>query len=466
MFGLNRKELLIILVTLTGGFVTILNQTCVTPALPSIMSDMGVEATTVQWLTTAFTLTNAIMIPITAFLTDRYSTRQLFTLAMGVFVCGSALCAWGPAFVVLLCGRILQAAGAGIMMPLGMTVMMRLVPIENRGAAMGGFGVVIGAAPAIGPTLAGAVITYASWHILFGGITVLAIGLVVLSFTMIPQEPPVNAEATIDRLSLLESCFGFGLLLYGFSEIGSNGVSALALASSLVGLIILVLFFRRQLALEEPMLRVELFQNRRFLAATIVGMILQATLVASTVLMPIYLQTFRGYSALTCGLVMLPGALFGLVLNPIVGAAFDKKGPRFLTYVGGVVLFAVTCFFAILSDTTSLTALAVMYALRMVGMTMVNMPITTWAMNSVELEVVNHATSLNNTFRQVAASFGTALIVSVYNFAALHGLEGMDTLASNIWGIDMGFCVASLMCFVAFVLIVTFIKKEENPGQS
>ena len=164
---LTRKQWLMLTVLVLGAFVTVLNQTLVTPALPSIMVEMSIDQSTAQWLTTGFTLVNAIMIPITAYLQDRFSTRKLFLTSMGLFAVGTLLCGLGHNFPMLLGGRLVQAAGAGILMPVTMTVLMLVFPVDRRGSAMGIFGLVIAFAPAIGPTVAGFVIDQADWHILF-----------------------------------------------------------------------------------------------------------------------------------------------------------------------------------------------------------------------------------------------------------------------------------------------------------
>ena len=178
--GLTRKQIVMLAVLVFGTFVTVLNQTVVAPALPSVMTEMSVDASMAQWLTTGFTLVNAIMIPITAFLTDRFTTKRLFLVSMVIFTLGSFLAGWGPSFVVLLLGRLVQAAGAGILMPLVMTVLMWTFPVDKRGTAMGLFGIVIAFGPAIGPTVAGVIIDRYTWHDMFYIITALSAVVVLI----------------------------------------------------------------------------------------------------------------------------------------------------------------------------------------------------------------------------------------------------------------------------------------------
>ena len=224
--GLSRKQIVMLAVLVFGTFVTVLNQTVVAPALPSVMAEMSVDASTAQWLTTGFTLVNAIMIPITAFLTDRFTTKRLFLVPMVIFTAGSALAGWGPSFAVLLLGRLVQAAGAGILMPLVMTVLMWTVPVDKRGTAMGLFGIVIAFGPAIGPTVAGVIIDRYTWHDMFYIITALSAVVVLIGAFVLQKGGETKKDVTLDVPSVILSSLGFGGLLYGLSTIGSYGLRA------------------------------------------------------------------------------------------------------------------------------------------------------------------------------------------------------------------------------------------------
>lgn len=462
--GLTRKQIMMLAVLMFGTFVTVLNQTVVTPALPSVMTEMSVDAATAQWLTTGFTLVNAIMIPITAYLTDRYSTRNLFVAAMGIFTVGSLLAGWGPSFPVLLGGRLLQAAGAGILMPMVMTVLMLTFPIDKRGSAMGLFGVVIAFAPAIGPTVAGLVIDNASWHDMFFIIAGLSAIVIVWSLFVLERTPAPDKQTTLDKPSVVLSSLGFGCLLYGFSVIGSYGISVQAAVASVVGIASLVFFFRRQLKMENPMLQVRVLANRKFLIGTIIGMLVQASLLAAGILLPIYLQSLLGYSATVSGLVILPGAIVMGAMGPIAGRLFDKHGPRVLSLVGLSMLTLTTFAMAFLGDSTGVVYLTILYTVRLFSLALVNMPITTWAMNALDNSLINHGTSVNNTFRQVAGSLGTAVLVSVMTIATNAGGTSMDSVHASIFGINMAFAVAGLLCVIGLVLTIAFVK--DKPGEA
>ncbi|HIT45118.1 MAG TPA: DHA2 family efflux MFS transporter permease subunit [Candidatus Aphodovivens excrementavium] len=463
--GLTKQQTVMLVIMVFGTFVTVLNQTVVTPAQPSIMTEMAIDASTVQWLTTGFTLVNAIMIPVTAYLTDKHSTKVLYIISMGIFAIGSLLAGIAPNFPVLLVGRLLQAAGAGILMPMVMTVLMLTFPVERRGSAMGIFGVVIAFAPAIGPSVAGLVIDSFGWRILFYAIALLIAIVILISFFALKKAEPLNPSAHLDKLSVVLSTIGFGALLYGFSTIGSVGINLFDGAITLVGVVVLILFFRRQVKMEQPMLNVRVLKNRRFLIGTVIGMIVQASLLAAGVLMPIYLQSYMGYSATVSGLVLMPGAILMGIMNPFAGRLFDKYGPRVLSIVGLIILTISTLGFATLSSSTDVVWLTIIYTIRMFSLSLVNMPITTWAMNALDNKVLNHGTSVNNTLRQVSGSLGTALLVSVDMFVSSTASGSMAPVEAGILGINAAFMTAVVLSAIALLLTILFVKNTPKKAE-
>lgn len=461
-WGLTRKQIVMLAVLVFGTFVTVLNQTVVSPALPSIMSEMSVDAATAQWLTTGFTLVNAIMVPITAFLTDRFTTRRLFLTSMILFTCGTALAAWGPSFPVLLGGRLVQAAGAGILMPLVMTVLMWTFPVDRRGTAMGVFGIVIAFAPAAGPTVAGIIIDQANWHVMFWIIAALCLVVIFFAGAVLERGGETNKDVTLDVPSVILSTIGFGGLLYGLSAIGSYGVTADSAAGVVIGAVALVFFFRRQLRMEHPMLQVRVLANRKFLIATIIVMLVQGALLAGGILLPILLQSYMGFSATTSGLVLLPGAIIMGAMGPVAGRLFDKHGPRVLAVTGTGILALTTSAFIFMGPGTGLVTLTVIYTVRLFSLSLVNMPISTWGMNALPDKLVNHGTSVQNTFRQVAGSLGTAIIVST-STAVQNAVAGStDATTAGVFGIHMAFVVATALCVIGFVLTVALVRNK--PG--
>lgn len=461
-WGLTRKQIIMLIVLVFGTFLTVLNQTVVAPALPSIMSEMSVDAAVAQWLTTGFTLVNAIMVPITAFLTDRFTTRRLFLASMVLFTAGTALAAWGPNFPVLLAGRLVQAAGAGILMPLVMTVLMWTFPVDRRGTAMGVFGIVIAFAPAAGPTVAGIIIDQANWHVMFWIIAVLCAAVIVFAAAALERGGKTNKDVKLDVVSVALSTLGFGGLLYGLSAIGSYGVTADSAGGVIIGVIALAFFFRRQLRMEQPMLQVRVLTNRKFLIATIIVMLVQGALLAGGILIPILLQSYMGFSATTSGLVLLPGAIVMGAMGPVAGRLFDKHGPRVLAVIGTGVLALTTAMFMFMGPGMGLITLTVIYTVRLFSLSLVNMPISTWGMNALPDKLMNHGTSVQNTFRQVAGSLGTAVIVSASTVATNMVSGSTDAVTAGVFGIHAAFAVATALCVLGFVLTVALVRNK--PG--
>lgn len=466
--GLTRAQLLMLGILISGSFLVILNQTLVTPALPSIMADMVVDASTVQWLTTGFTLVNAVMIPVTAYLTDRFNTRNLFIAAMSAFTVGSLLAGWGPSFAVLLVGRLVQAAGAGILMPMVMTVMLLTFPVERRGAAMGWFNVIIAFAPAIGPTVGGIIVDSMNWHIMFFLVTGLALLDLVFAIAFLAKaKDGSDVVPRLDKLSVVLSTLGFGIMLFGFSAIGSYGPTPIAFIPIVIGAAIVVVFFRRQLKSENPMLRVQVLANRRFAVGTVIGMIVQASIMANAVLIPIYVQDLCGYSATMSGLVMLPGAIIMGVMGPIAGRIFDKKGPRKLVILGTSLMTVTTLVLTLfLTTSTSMIVLCVVIAFRNFAMVIINMPVTTWGMNALDNKVINHGNAVNNTLRQVSGSLGTAIVVSVYSIVSGAGAESLGVIQADMIGVNVAFGVQAVLCLSATILAIVMVKNRAGDAKA
>lgn len=468
----NINRTLIVAVLLVSAFVAILNQTLLNTALPSIMSDLKISTSTAQWLTTGFMLANGVMIPITAFLIDKFTTRQLFLTAMSLFAVGSLVAAVAPSFSFLLLGRLIQACGAGIMMPLMQTVILLIFPPEKRGAAMGMVGLVIGLGPAIGPTLSGWLIENYIWRVLF--YIILGVAVAAIIFGAFALKNITKQKVTkIDILSIILSTIGFGGLLFAFSSVGSDGWSSSKVYISLiVGIISLIVFISRQLIIEKPILEFRVFKYGIFAVASTTTMIVMMAMLGAELLLPIYMQNMRGFSALDSGLLLLPGALVMGVMMPITGRIFDKIGARWLAVIGLLIVAITTFQFTHLTISTSYTFILVIYAIRMAGIAMVMMPVSTAGLNQLPKRLINHGTAMNNTMRVVAGSIGTALLVSVMSNAAKHYKPDMSQfknvpaanlkqqIASHamVHGIDVTFLVATCIALVGVVLSF-FLKK-------
>src|SRR5699024_7287960 len=302
-----KKYIPLFAVLLSGAFITILNQTLLGTALPPIMKDLNLSESTAQWLQSVFMLVNGIMIPVTAFLIDKFTTRKLFLTAMGLFTIGTFIAAISPDFTILMVGRILQASGAGIMMPLMQTILFLIVPVNRRGTAMGLFGLVIAFAPAIGPSLSGWLVDQFPWRSVFYVILPIAIIDIIAAYYLL-KNVTEQKNPRLDILSVILSTIGFGGILYGFSTAGDAGwLSPQVILTIIIGIISLYWFITRQLKLDEPLLEFRVFKHGTFTLATALGMVVFAAMIGTNVILPLYMQNMIGFSALKSGLVLLPG---------------------------------------------------------------------------------------------------------------------------------------------------------------
>ncbi|WP_461225912.1 MDR family MFS transporter [Lacticaseibacillus suihuaensis] len=404
---------LMVATLLIGTFTTFLTQTILTTAFPTLMHDFHINASAVQWLTTGFMLVMGIMIPVSAWLLSKFNVKHLYLTAIGIFFLGTLISRFAPSFPVLLTGRLTQAVGVGMSAPTFQTVMYSIFPPEKRGSAMGLAGIVIGLAPAVGPTLSGWVLLNHSWRALFSVILPIA-GLVWLlaCYSMRKVLPTTNPK--IDLLSVVESTLGFGSLLYGFSTVGDRGwFDPIVLATLALGIIFVALFVHRQLHLDKPLLELRVFTSSEFTLSVILTAVAFMSMVGVEMVLPMYIQTIRGESAFHSGLILLPGAIMMGIMSPITGNIFDRIGAKRLAQTGLFLLLVGTFPLITLTADTPILFVTVIYTVRMFGITMVTMPVTTAGMNALPANLINHGTAVNNTIRQVAASIGTAILVSV-----------------------------------------------------
>lgn len=454
----TRSRTVLMAVLLSGAFAAILNQTLLATAIPHIMNDLKLDADVAQWLQSVFMLVNGIMIPITAFLINKFSTRSLFFTALSLFGLGTLICGISPNFSILLAGRILQAAGAGIVMPLMQTILFLTYPKSERGKAMGMFGLVISFAPAIGPTLSGWFVEIYPWRGLFWIIVpIVVIDIIVAYFIL--RNVTKTTNPSLDMTSIVLSTLGFGGLLYGFSAAGNSGwLSVSVILPIIIGALALFFFIRRQNKLDEPILEFGVFKNKVFTLSTLLGMIVFMAMIGGAVILPIFMQTMLGFSAMESGMMLLPGAILMGIMSPVTGRLYDRYGARWLAIIGLLIVTVTTLMFSNLDTATTFTYLAVVNTFRMLGVAMVMMPVTTAGLNQISNTLVPHGTAMNNTMRQVAGAVGTALLVSIMTgtMKPEEGVEGM------IHGVNVSFFFAATLAFIGFILAFWLREPKEN----
>lgn len=461
-------------VMLIGAFVAFLNQTVINVALPQMMDRLHITAATGDWLTTIFMLVNGIVIPITAFLMDRFTTRQLYITSMALFTAGTLICGVAPTFSLILVGRVIQAAGAGVLFPLITNVIFTLFPPDRRGFGMGFLGIAINFAPAIGPTLSGWVVQSYSWRWLFFIIFPIALIDLILSLFLI-KNVSETSRPKLDRLGVVLSTIGFGGLLYGFSEAGTIGWKDSTVEASLVlGVVALIVFVWRQWTFEHPILEFRIFRYRMFTLTTIINVLVTMAMYSGMILTPIFMQNVRMFSPLMSGLMMLPGGVIMGIMSPITGRLFDRIGARWLAVVGLAITVLTTYELARLTVDTTFLYVTLVYTLRMFGMSILMMPIFTAGLNELPMSLNRYGTAMVNTLRMIAGAVGMALFVSImttrattegkYLMAVNHVTSQNKqafahlTAQANVVGINDAFWVATILAVLAFALSF-FIKK-------
>ncbi|HID1318451.1 TPA: DHA2 family efflux MFS transporter permease subunit [Staphylococcus aureus] len=409
--GVSRGKILAAL--LFGMFIAILNQTLLNVALPKINTEFNISASTGQWLMTGFMLVNGILIPITAYLFNKYSYRKLFLVALVLFTIGSLICAISMNFPIMMVGRVLQAIGAGVLMPLGSIVIITIYPPEKRGAAMGTMGIAMILAPAIGPTLSGYIVQNYHWNVMFYGMFIIGIIAILVGFIWFKlYQYTTNPKADIP--GIIFSTIGFGALLYGFSEAGNKGWGSVEIETMFaIGIIFIILFVIRELRMKAPMLNLEVLKFPTFTLTTVINMVVMMSLYGGMILLPIYLQNLRGFSALDSGLLLLPGSLIMGLLGPFAGKLLDTIGLKPLAIFGIAVMTYATWELTKLNMDTPYMTIMGIYVLRSFGMAFIMMPIVTAAINALPGRLASHGNAFLNTMRQLAGSIGTAILVTV-----------------------------------------------------
>ncbi len=436
---LPRAHFTAIAVLLVSTFVVILNETTMSVALPPIMDDLGVTAATGQWLTTVFMLTMAVVIPATGFLLQRLGTRTSYLLAMALFSAGTLLAIVAPAFGILVVARVVQAFGTAIMMPLLMTTVMNLVPPKHRGVVMGNVSLVISAAPALGPTLSGAVLEPLGWRGVFGVVLPIALAALVLGFVLI-RDVSEREHKRLDLLSVVLATFAFGGLVYGLSSLGeaAGGHSAMPPALPLtVGVVALGLFGWRQVVLQrvdDALLDLRVFASRGFssgLGALAVAML---AMFGSFIVLPLILQDALGLEPLMVGLIVLPGGLAMGLLGPVVGRLYDRVGPRPLAVPGVALVIVAFVAMATIRPTTDWWFVLASHVVMSLGLALVFTPLFTTALGSLQPHLYSHGSAAVGTVQQLAGAAGTAMFVALLTARSVSLSDGGASEAEALTG--------------------------------
>ncbi len=458
----DRRNKLVINLLLVSAFVVILNETIMGVAIPHLVTDLGITEVAAQWLSTAFMLTMAVVIPITGFLLQRFNTRPVFIAAMSLFSLGTLIAASAPGFEVLLVGRIVQASGTAIMMPLLMTTVMTLVPPAVRGRTMGNISIVISVAPAIGPTISGIILSTLSWRWMFILVLPIAIGALVLGFLRV-QNVTTPRAVPIDVFSIILSAFGFGGLVYGLSNLAAPGATFLSnWLPLIVGLLALAAFVCRQIALQKAdraLLDLRTFRSRTFTVSVLLMGVSMMALFGTIIVLPFFMQGVLQLDALTTGLLLLPGGLVMGALAPFVGRLYDRVGPRPLVIPGAIIVSAVLWGLTMVGETTSMWWVLAAHVVLSVGLALMFTPLFTAGLGSLRPKLYSHGSAVIGTVQQLAGASGTALFVAVMaGVTATQLAAGGTQIAASAAGIQAAFLCGAVISL--FGVVASFFLRR------
>ncbi|CAM4452842.1 DHA2 family efflux MFS transporter permease subunit [Paenibacillus macerans] len=439
------------------GFIGMFSETALNIAISNLMEVFQISAATAQWLTTGFLLTLGILMPLSGLLLQWFTTRQLFIGSVTSSIIGTLIAALAFNFEMLMVARVLQAIGMGLLIPLMFNTILVVYPAEKRGAAMGFVGLVIMFAPATGPTVAGLLIEYLTWHFIFWlSLPFLVLGLLV-GLKYLENVTEVT-KPRIDLLSVILSTLGFGGVVFGFSKAGEGDAgwtSPIVIASIAIGLVALALFVLRQLFMREPMMNLRVFKYPMFIVGLLLVLTCMMIILSSMIVLPMYLQQGMKLSPFTAGLMLLPGSALNGFLSPRMGKLFDKYGPKWLVLPGLVVVAAALWFFSGVTPVTSVFFIVALHICLMIGISMVFMPAQTNGLNQLPPELYPHGTAVMNTLQQVAGAVGTAVAISILT----HGMErylGAPAAPNEVTEVAKAMTLGSHGVF-QFAMIVTLI---------
>ncbi|MEV0590498.1 MDR family MFS transporter [Nonomuraea cavernae] len=446
-------------------FVVILNETIMINAIPSLMDALHITEQTAQWLSTAFMLTMAAVIPATGWFLQRVTTRRAYTTAMGLFLLGTALAIVAPSFEVLLGARIIQASGTAVMMPLLMTTLMQVVPEQDRGRVMGNVTLAISVAPAMGPTVSGVILQFGSWRLLFAVVLPIA---AVITWRGLKRLENIGEPqfSSIDWLSVVTAAAGFGGLVYGLSRFESGDVRVAA-AIAAAGLVTIAVFVVRQLSLQKrgvPLLDLRTLRHRTYTVALILMAVAFMAMLGSMILLPLYLQSVRGLNPLETGLLVMPGGLAMGLLGPAVGRLFDKFGGRVLVIPGAIGIMLALTGFTQVSMTMPYWQILGLHALLMVSLAATFTPVFTLGLGAVPPRLYSHGSSILSTLQQVAAAFGTALVITIMSARAdaLRSAGATEALAT-LGGMRLAFIIGAVLSAAVVVTALLLPARGSSP---
>jgi EmrB/QacA subfamily drug resistance transporter len=401
-------------VVVIGTFMVMLDSSIVNIAIPKMMNVFGSDLDSVKWILTGYTLTMGAIVPMTGFLSDTFGVKKLFIGALIMFTIGSFLCGFAWSNNAMVVFRVIQAVGGGAIMPVGMSYIMLIFPIQERGKALGFWGIASMAAPAIGPTLGGYIIQYLDWRFIFYVNVPIGIFGVVFASILLKETPLKPYKGNFDFIGLFTSVIGIVSLLYVLGEGDTldwgNIKYPLLIA---LGIFSLLIFVVNELTHPDPMLELRVLKIYNFTLSQFISGITMLALMAGIYVLPLFLQNLRGYTAMQTGLILFPSAMASGLMMPVSGAIFDKFGAKVVTVPGLIILGFATYKMSQFNMNTPLAYISIIATIRGIGLGLAMMPVSTSGMNDVPRPLYGKATALSTTIRSIMQALAITLMTTV-----------------------------------------------------
>ena len=454
----NNNGLVTLIIIILASSVTLISQSIVTTSLPFYILDFSISSATAQWTYSVFLLVIGVMIPATAFITKRFKIKTILATALILFIIGSVICFLSASIEVLIVGRILEAMGTGILLPIGQILIFRIMPEEKWGFYMGLMGFLVGIVPAMGPTVGGIIVDLFNWRIIFEFLAIIAVVILILAMLFANFELETE-KYPLDFVSLILSILFCAGVMIGFSNIAEFAFSlSHVVLPIVVGAISLIIFVKRQNKIEKPLVNLKVLKNKYFIYGTVFVALLYFVMCGINVIVPLFVQNVADYSSTESGLILFPAAIILIIFNFIGPVWADKIGIRPVLIIASI--FNIIGFASMMTYNMNSTFeyMMITQIIRGVGCGLGLSPAITWSM-SVVSDDVEDATAINNTVRQVIGAIGSSVAVVIMQIMA-NGKITHNQLSVN------SFSMTSLMMVILTVILlimtILFIKNKKD----
>ena len=450
---------MIFICLVVSGIASSMLSTAMTTALPNVVEYFGISTSVGQWITSGYSLAMGMIMPLTAFLITRFPTKKLYLVGIGGFILGLLVSIFAGNFGIMMAGRILQACGNGVLMTAAQVIILTVYPVDKKGTMMGTYGLATTAAPVVAPTIAGLMIDAFGWKsIFYVALVILAVSFVISCFVF--EDVLELQDKKFDVVSFVESIVGFGGITLGIGNISSFGlISVEGGLPLIIGAVVCALFILRQCGLEKPFLDVKILANRNYAVSVIASMVLYLVMMGSSVMMPLYVQSVMGYSAVVSGLVTLPGSLATAVVSPFAGNLYDRIGIKKIFVAGSAALIISNVGMYFLTMNTPLWTAAALNVIRNISIGSLMMPLLTWGTSNVHPQKVADASSLLTSLRTIAGSIGSAVFVGIMTAvsAASAAVYGVNAL---MHGMNVSFLWMAAGAVILFLISIFAVREK------